>query len=148
MPTEVRKPALSLVHSAPAVPTESEVSPAPAVCRSPAALASDVTEIGRSREALEEMQTLLRLVATGTTPIRLSAVNYTQCRAVLLEGPLRPGLPGFILQCVSIFKFHEFINLYDARPEARLDFLEHAFGTTRTGPKAKPVYDVFDDPDF
>lgn len=135
MPNEVRKRSLSLVHSAADIAT-------------PEVQAPSAAEIKASRDALEEMQALLRIVASSSTPVRLSAVDYTRCRAILLEGPLRPGLPGFVLQCVSIFKFHEFINLYDARPQVRLAFIEDAFGNTGPGPKAKPTYDVFNDPDF
>jgi len=62
------------------------------------------------------MEDLLRAVSSSNSPPRLSAVHYTRCRDALLSGEPRSAVPGFILQCVSIYKFYDFINLYDADP--------------------------------
>lgn len=99
-------------------------------------------------EMLEEMQALLRSVASSSSLNRLWAVRYTECRAELLNSDLRPVLPGFLVQCVSINKFHDFIHLYDPSPEARVAFLDAAFETSGSQLQAKSVYDVFRDPDF
>jgi hypothetical protein len=99
-------------------------------------------------EALEEMQVLLLGTCSASTPNRISAVRYTLCRTILLDGELRPALPGFLIQCVSIFKFHDFISLYDPKAEARTAFVESAFANSRALLDSKHIYDVFSDPDF
>jgi hypothetical protein len=98
-----------------------------------------------AEDALQEMEELLRAVASSTTPHRLSAVRYTHCREALLGSQFRPAVPGFLIQCVSIYKFHDFINLYDPKAEARLAFVETAFGKCRALLDSKRVYDVFSD---
>jgi hypothetical protein len=99
-------------------------------------------------EALEEMQALLLSTCSATTPNRVSAVRYTLCRTILMDGDLRPVLPGFLIQCVSIFKFHDFISLYDPKAEARIAFVENAFANSRAMLDSRRIYDVFSDPDF
>ena len=103
---------------------------------------------GTAEGALNEMQELLRATAAGSSPSRIAAVRYTLCRTTLMEGELRPALPGFLVQCVSIFKFHDFITLYDPRTETRLAFLEAALAKARSQLEAKPTFDVFKDPEF
>lgn len=98
-----------------------------------------------AEDALQEMEELLRAVASSTTPHRLSAVRYTHCREALLCSQFRPAVPGFLIQCVSIYKFHDFINLYDPKADARLAFVENAFGKCRALLDSKRVYDVFSD---
>lgn len=97
---------------------------------------------------MEEMEDLLRAVSSSTSPPRLSAVHYTQCRDALLSGELRAAIPGFILQCVSIYKFYDFINLYDPDPAARVAFVENAFGKGRRHVDTKRGTDSFSDFDF
>ena len=99
-------------------------------------------------EALEEMLTLLLSTCSASTPNRISAVRYTLCRTMLMDGELRPVLPGFLIQCVSIFKFHDFISLYDPKADARIDFVESAFASSRALLESRRIYDVFSDPDF
>lgn len=99
-------------------------------------------------EALDEMQSLLRSTCSASTPNRVSAVRYTLCRTILMNGELRPALPGFLIQCVSIFKFHDFISLYDPKADARIAFVENAFAGSRALLESKRIYDVFSDPDF
>jgi hypothetical protein len=101
-----------------------------------------------SFEALEEMQSLLLRTCSVSTPNRVSAVRYTLCRTILMDGELRPALPGFLIQCVSIFKFHDFISLYDPRAEARIAFVEGALAKAWASLESKRIYDVFSDPDF
>ena len=101
-----------------------------------------------TRDALEEIQELLSAASSASSPHRLSAVRYTLCRAALLESEVRAALPGFIIQCVSIYKFHDFIHLYDPKAEARRAFVDAAFSSCRAMLDTKRIYDVFSDPDF
>jgi len=99
-------------------------------------------------EALEEIEALLLAASSAGSPHRLSAVRYTMCRAALLDSALRPVLPGFLMQCVSLYKFHEFIHLYDPRPDLRAKFIERAFADCRPRAASRRVYDAFGDLDF
>lgn len=101
-----------------------------------------------TRETLGELRELLDGVASGRTPPRLAAVSYTRLRDALLESEIRTALPGFVLQCVSVYKFHEFICLYDARPDARVEFLERVFGGLQDSRAPRRQRDAFDDFDF
>ena len=99
-------------------------------------------------DAVEEMQELLRSVCSSRSPHRLSAVRYTHCRSVLLGSELRPAMPGFLVQCVSLDKFQTFIYLYDPTPEARVALVDAAFDKVAALLDSKRRYDVFEDPDF
>lgn len=96
-------------------------------------------------EALLEMEELLRSVAGKGSPHRLSAVRYTHCRAVLLDSEMRSLVPGFLIQCVSIYKFHDFINLYHPKAEARVQFVDASLAKCRDTVSAPRVFDVFND---
>lgn len=102
-----------------------------------------------TRVVLKELEELLRVVASSGSPPRPSAVRYTQCRDALLASELRAAVPGFVVQCVSIYKFHDFINLYHPDADARVAFIANAFGS---GGDARPVgkraRDTFNDFDF
>ena len=76
---------------------------------------------------LEEMIELLKMVAGMRSPGRELAVRYTNSRAALLAGGFRAPVPGFLHQCVSVFKFHDFINLYAPDLESRIRFIDQAF---------------------
>jgi len=91
------------------------------------------------------MEELLRAVASSSTPHRFSAVRYTHCREALLASPMRAAVPGFLIQCVSIYKFHDFINLFDPKADARIAFVEAALSKCRGVLDSKRVYDVFSD---
>lgn len=95
-------------------------------------------------EALEEMEALLRAAASPGGPTRIASVRYTECRTSLLESELRAAVPGFLVQCGSASKFHEFINLLDPRVEARIAFLERAFQPCRDLLEMRRHTDVFD----
>ena len=64
----------------------------------------------RTHDALMEMQTVLRIVASAGSLDRIWAFRYTHCRDLLLGSELRPNLPGFLHQCISIDNFHQFIR--------------------------------------
>lgn len=99
---------------------------------------------------MKEMEELLRVVATASSPPRPLAVRYTQYRDALLAGEVRAAVPGFVVQCVSIYKFHDFISLYDPDFDARLAFIENAFsrGKTSLDTRRSSNKDAFRDFDF
>lgn len=101
-----------------------------------------------ARAVMAEMEELLREVATAGSPSRPTAVRYTQCRDALMAGDIRPAVPGFIFQCVSVYKFHDFINLYDADAGARIAFIESAFNKGNVSLETKRPKDAFRDFDF
>lgn len=108
----------------------------------------DVDQRPSTTEALAELRELLRTAATVTSPQRPAAVRYMHCRTALLNGELRPLMPGFLVQCLSLDKFHQFIHLYHPLPEARLAFLDEAFARCIVQAGKPTSYDVFSDPDF
>lgn len=106
-----------------------------------------------TQEALGELQEILRAVSASVTPPRHLAVRYTACRAILLDSEVRAALPGFLTQCVSLQKFHDFIQLFSPNTAHRLAFVERSFEGCRPPPPAPPppsvvgrrTYDVFGD---
>lgn len=106
------------------------------------------SETAALRAVMTELEELLRVVVSSGSPPRTTAVRYTQYRDALLAAPSRSAVPGFIIQCVSIYKFQDFINLYDPRIDHRVAFIEAAF--TQGVTLLKPVRrtDAFNDFDF
>lgn len=84
-----------------------------------------------TEDALLRIQELMRIASTSTSLPRASAVEYSQCRDVLLKSELAALLPGFLLQCSSLTRFHDFIRLYHPSTEARNAFLLEAFARSR-----------------
>ncbi len=101
-----------------------------------------------AQAVMKELEEILGVVATTASPSRPAAVRYTQCRDALLSGEARAAIPGFIVQCVSIYKFHDFINLYDGDPAARIAFIQSAFSKGTVSLQTKRSKDVFRDFDF
>jgi hypothetical protein len=99
-------------------------------------------------EALGKLKELMRLAAGEGSPQRLAATTYTVCRETLLQSELRPALPGFLLQCLTIFRFKDFIQLYSPSLSERHAFIDEAFRACETRAGLRPTFDVFDDPDF
>lgn len=97
-------------------------------------------------EALDELTELLCATAPGVVPRRDAAARYMLCRQALLRAEI--SLPGFLIQCGSIYKFAEFIALYDPRPEARVAFVERAIEACRPAGGGSRSYDIFQDPAF
>jgi hypothetical protein len=111
----------------------------------------DATGEGQSSgdaELLLEMVEVLRLVSATRAPDRALAVRYTEIRSAFLNSPLRIGAPGFLLQCVSVFKFHDFINLFAPDVASRVVFVEQSFGSPRAAQPPKPDVDIFNDERF
>ncbi len=96
----------------------------------------------------DALQELLRAAAVSSSPQRPAAVRYMHCRTTLLDGELRATMPGFLIQCLSLDKFHQFIHLYHPSPDARLAFLDEALARCGAQLEKRRTYDVFSDPDF
>ena len=77
-------------------------------------------EIG---EAFARFEALLQSIATGLLVDRSAAMRYSEYRSMLLDSAYRDFLPGFVLQCVSVFKYREFISLYDPAARTREAFV-------------------------
>ena len=110
----------------------------------PAAPAAGLT----LEQALEDIEAILRAVASSPAHYRNFAVHYMRCRDALLAGAERSVLPGFLIQCGTSEKFREFILLYDASVAARHAFIDQALGRCRTSFGWSRPYDPFDDEDF
>ncbi len=101
-----------------------------------------------SKEALLEMEGLLHQLSSGASPLRSAAVRYVQCRAALLGGELRPAVPGFLVQCMSISKFYEFIHLFHPEVEARRAFISESFRGCHTAMERRRGFNGFADSGF
>jgi hypothetical protein len=101
-----------------------------------------------AREALDEMEEIMRLTANERSARRVAAVRYTRCRSALIESEVRPAVPGFLVQCISLDKFHDFITLLDPNPDARIAFIESGLVACRAALDVQKKYDVFGDRDF
>ena len=99
-------------------------------------------------EALAELQEILRAAAITASLQRVAAARYTICRDIVLKSPLRAALPGFLLQCLTISRFHDFIHLLDPDVGVRLAFLDASFQSSATRFRGKRTFDVFGDPEF
>jgi hypothetical protein len=99
-------------------------------------------------EALTELQELMRLAASGEPLLRQAATTYTTNRDVLLQSELRPMLPGFLLQCLTVYRFKDFIQLYSPSVEDRIAFVDAAIGACETRANMRPAFDVFAENDF
>jgi hypothetical protein len=101
-----------------------------------------------TNEAMVELQALLRLVASGESPQRLAATTYTICREILLASELRPILPGFLLQCLTVLRFKDFIQLYSPNVADRIAFIDDALRQCETRAGLRPKFDVFGEHDL
>lgn len=99
-------------------------------------------------QAMSELKELLRMAAGNFFLQRFTATRYTICREALLRSPLSSALPGYLRQCLTISRFHDFIHLYDPSIEARLAFIEATFAVGEVTARSAPRLDVFSSPDF
>jgi hypothetical protein len=76
---------------------------------------------------LQELEALLISVAMGEIPNRQHATAYSTMRVTLLESYDAAVVPGFLQQCISIYKFREFITLYHGRPDDRRRLIAGVF---------------------
>lgn len=95
--------------------------------------------------ALEEFHELLRDSARWHTPSREPPVRYQICRNALIGGVLSHYLPGYVRPCVSLYKFREFISLYDQDTATRLRFIDRSLEACWTQLNERPAHDTFHD---
>jgi hypothetical protein len=95
-------------------------------------------------EKLEEMLEVLRSVASIRSPERALAVRYQAARDAVLSSRLGSFAPPYLSQCVSVFKFHDFINLFAADAAKRVEFIDHSFEACRNAVGFARRYDVFE----
>ncbi len=98
--------------------------------------------------AFKGLETILYSIAASPAHYRNFAVHYMRCRDMLLGGPERAVLPGFLFQCGTSERFREFILLYDGSVQARHAFLDQALSRCRAALGWTRSYDIFDDEDF
>jgi hypothetical protein len=98
-------------------------------------------------EAWMSIQVILHAAATSQSQPRELAARYMQLRDTLMKSSYHPQLPGFMLQCLSLDRFRDFIHLYDPRPDARIEFLNRAF-RGRGHYLAQPGRDFLSDGEF
>ena len=96
-------------------------------------------------EALGELHDILLLTALETSPPRQAAQHYILCRDILLRSHLRRTLPGFLQQCLTVDKLHDFIHLYHAALEARVAFIDGALEESLKLARARSRTDAFGD---
>lgn len=96
-------------------------------------------------QALDELHAVLRESAGEHGPSRYLPVRYQTCRTALMTGDLRPYLPGFVRQCVSLLQFREFIRLYHPEPDVRRKFIDRSLDACWTQLNERPRHDM--DPD-
>lgn len=95
-------------------------------------------------QALAELQDLMRLAASGDySPQRLAATTYTACRDQLLKSEIGPLLPGFLRQCLTIYRFKDFIQLYSPGDKERIAFIDDSFRACDTRANLRASFDVF-----
>lgn len=88
-------------------------------------------------QTLHELHEILLLAALDNPLQREIATRYTLCRELLLQSELRPALPGFLQQCLTVHRFHDFIHLYHASVEARTSFIEETLRSAMNRARAK-----------
>ncbi|RHW19334.1 hypothetical protein D1610_04325 [Sphingomonas gilva] len=92
------------------------------------------------QDVMEEFEELLCSIATGVPPDRSAAMRFSRCRTALLESPSKDLLPGFVYQCLSVFRFKDFITLYDPDITLRDAFIRRAFSRCRAMSGAPPAH--------
>jgi hypothetical protein len=99
-------------------------------------------------QALDEFHALLRQCAQGQVLSRDLPVRYQVCRTALITGRLRFHLPGFVRTCVSLYKFREFIFLYDPDATQRLRFVDRSLEDCWIQLNERPSHEEPDADDF
>ena len=97
-------------------------------------------------DAMEVLEELLCSVAGGLLPNRSEANIYSGCRSDLLQSPAKDLLPGFIYQCLTIFKFKDFITLFDPDVGLREAFIRRTFARCRSVIEERPAAEPSPDP--
>lgn len=82
-------------------------------------------------EAFDQFERLTRTIAEGGALVRSDAVIWSQSRDALLASQYRDVLPGFAFQCLSVFKYRDFILHYHPDPRARRVFIDQLLDPAR-----------------
>lgn len=93
-----------------------------------------------------EMAELVERACAGGVPGREIAQRYAVCRQALLQEVDRAALPGFIVQCVSIHRFVDFITLFDPDVAKRREFLTQQLARFRPAAASARSVDIFSAP--
>jgi hypothetical protein len=94
---------------------------------------------------VEQILEVLHMVASARACDRALAVRYTETRSTVLSGRLKSFVPPYLLQCVSVFKFHDFINLCAPDAARRVEFIDQSFEGCRRAAGFSRRRDVFGD---
>lgn len=97
-------------------------------------------------ERLAELIAIVDPACAGGVPGREIAQRYVVCRQALLAEAQRSALPGFLIQCVSIDRFVDFITLFHPDVTARRLFLSQQFGTAEAIRRPASHIDIFNTP--
>ena len=97
-------------------------------------------------EHYAELAELVDRACAGGVPGRELAQRYAVCRQVLLQELDRTALPGFVVQCVSVHRFIEFITLFHPEIEARRAFLWQQLSGFRPTARVTSSVDIFNAP--
>ena len=97
-------------------------------------------------DAFTEMAGIVDLACVGSIVDRKLAQRYSDLRLLLIGQIARPFLPGFIVQCVSIQRFIEFITLYHPDIARRRAFIARELGRPPAAPAAPRGLDIFEAP--
>lgn len=83
-------------------------------------------------EVFAQFEGLLTEIAGPLAADRSEAMAYSHCRSLLLNSTYRDTLPGFVVQCMSVFKYREFISLLDPSAAVRQDFVRASLAECRS----------------
>ncbi|WP_299645890.1 hypothetical protein [Sphingomonas bacterium] len=99
-----------------------------------------------SQEPYTELAELADRACSGGVPGRESAQRHAAGRRVLLQEANRDALPGFIVQCVSMHRFVDFITLFHPNVQERRNFLSQQLSSYHPRAKLPGVADIFSAP--
>ncbi|HEU0042974.1 hypothetical protein [Sphingomonas sp.] len=108
-----------------------------------------VTYIDEHREfaeAFSELAGILDRACAGSLSDRKLAQRYTDCRQTLIGQHERSSVPGFVVQCVSLYRFVEFITLYHPDISQRRAFIARELGRPPAKRATARGIDIFDAP--
>lgn len=94
-----------------------------------------------------QLRAILVYAAEGGALGREHAVIYLDLRSRLLESEVGKLLPGFLYQCVTVFRFKEFIHLYDPDTALRTAFIDRMIERCTTMHESDGAVDLTSTPD-
>jgi hypothetical protein len=97
-------------------------------------------------EHYSEFAEIVARACSGGVPGREVAQRYAICRQTLLQEVERDKLPGFIVQCISIYRFVELVTLFHHDAAARRAFVSEQLSTFRAATAPARSVDIFNAP--